>query len=212
MEFVILHPTDYMTFFTDNSSMDITSNESKEINKTLNYLNRAFPDKIAQLSNDSWIINLFILSSRLMKKYAMKNRENDLHDFFTTFWVEAEGLKKMEKKPSRFNIGQDFVLAMSSGTTGKDRIQVRLKTMEENFIKNYPDLELLDPTREFDRYEKAVIYQRDNGICQWPSCQKKVTWVDFEADHVRAWVKGGETKIENGQVLCKPHNRKKSDS
>lgn len=137
----------------------------------------------------------------------MKGMEKDLERFYKDFWLEAEGLKKREIKPTKFDIGQDFVLAMSAGTTGSDRIQVRLETMEKNFIKNHPKLRLLDPNREFDRYEKAVIYKRDKGTCQWPGCGKHVELSEYEADHVRAWIKGGETTIENGQVLCKPYNR-----
>ena len=84
--------------------------------------------------------------------------------------------------------------------------------MEENFIKKFPDLELLDPNREFNRFEKVVIHRRDKGICQWSGCGKKVSWSDYEADHVHPWSKGGKTKVENGQVLCSRHNKKKSNS
>lgn len=101
---------------------------------------------------------------------------------------------------------------MSSGTTGEDRVKTRLRVMEENFIKKYPDLELLDPNREFNRFEKVVIYRRDKGICQWSGCGKKVTWSEYEADHVYPWSKGGKTTVENGQVLCSTHNKKKSSS
>jgi 5-methylcytosine-specific restriction endonuclease McrA len=71
----------------------------------------------------------------------------------------------------------------------------------------HPDLVLLDPKREFDYFEKVVIYRRDKGICQL--CGKNVEWKDYEADHVYPHAKGGPTRIENGQVLCGSCNASK---
>jgi 5-methylcytosine-specific restriction endonuclease McrA len=34
---------------------------------------------------------------------------------------------------------------------------------------------------------------------------------EMDADHVSAWSKGGETSIENCQMLCKTHNRAKGN-
>ena len=36
-----------------------------------------------------------------------------------------------------------------------------------------------------------------------------VSWSDYEADHILAWVKGGATAEWNGQVLCRLHNARK---
>jgi predicted restriction endonuclease len=38
-----------------------------------------------------------------------------------------------------------------------------------------------------------------------------VPWHEFEADHLKPWSKEGKTTIENGQVLCRFHNRTKSN-
>jgi len=34
---------------------------------------------------------------------------------------------------------------------------------------------------------------------------------DMEADNIRAWSKGGPTNLDNGQMLCKRHNRLKGN-
>jgi len=34
---------------------------------------------------------------------------------------------------------------------------------------------------------------------------------EMDADHVAAWSKGGETSLENCQILCKTHNRAKGN-
>ena len=205
-------PSSLYEFFRKNSEMDSSGREAREVTRVLNYLDKTFPHKTGELNNDSWITNLYLVTSDLLKKYVMNGREKDLRDFYVHFWIEAEGLKEEKAKPPKFRIDQKFVLAMSSGTTGEDRIATRIRTMEENFIASHPNLELLDPKREFDRYEKAVIYLRDKGRCQWPGCHKPVPWTEYEADHIHAWSKGGKTTVKNGQVLCRAHNRKKSDS
>ena len=45
------------------------------------------------------------------------------------------------------------------------------------------------------------------GICQ--ECGKKVSWEEYQADHIRAYIKAGKTTIENGQVLCSTCNARK---
>ncbi len=34
---------------------------------------------------------------------------------------------------------------------------------------------------------------------------------EMEADHITPWIDGGKTIAENCQMLCKEHNRRKSD-
>lgn len=53
---------------------------------------------------------------------------------------------------------------------------------------------------------KQELYNRDNGICQ--ECGNE--W-DIEIDHVKPVSKGGDSSIDNLQLLCKPCNRKKRD-
>ncbi|MBQ2812594.1 MAG: HNH endonuclease, partial [Clostridia bacterium] len=34
---------------------------------------------------------------------------------------------------------------------------------------------------------------------------------NMQADHIIPWSKGGHTTLDNGQMLCRMHNLKKSD-
>lgn len=52
--------------------------------------------------------------------------------------------------------------------------------------------------------EKIVV------SCQ--KCGKKCEWNDYEADHILPWNRGGQTVVENGQVLCTSCNSRKGDS
>jgi len=42
--------------------------------------------------------------------------------------------------------------------------------------------------------------------------QARVPWKDYQADHIMPWVKGGQTALDNAQVLCSLHNAQKSDN
>ena len=68
--------------------------------------------------------------------------------------------------------------------------------------------------RAFTENEKRQVYERQQGIC--PHCvaeHREKTHFDIEemeADHITPWCEGGKTNIENCQMLCKEHNRRKS--
>lgn len=63
--------------------------------------------------------------------------------------------------------------------------------------------------RTFDDKEKHEMYAGQEGICL--ACKEHFDYDKMEADHIVPWSQGGKTTIENGQMLCKPCNRTKSD-
>lgn len=67
--------------------------------------------------------------------------------------------------------------------------------------------------RAFSPSQKRAAYERQQGIC--PFCKaegidKKWELSEMDADHIIPWSQGGHTVTENCQMLCKPHNRRKS--
>lgn len=68
--------------------------------------------------------------------------------------------------------------------------------------------------RAFTESQKRTVYERQNGNC--PHCvaehRKKIHYdiSEMEADHITPWCEGGKTEIDNCQLLCKEHNRRKS--
>ena len=69
--------------------------------------------------------------------------------------------------------------------------------------------------RTFTDNQKRMVYEKQGGFC--PECIKQgcksvhYTIEEMEADHIKPWSKGGKTTIDNCQLLCKKHNREKSD-
>lgn len=68
--------------------------------------------------------------------------------------------------------------------------------------------------RAFTDNEKRKVYERQNGIC--PHCvnehreKTRYELEEMEADHITPWCEGGKTHVDNCQMLCKEHNRRKS--
>ena len=79
--------------------------------------------------------------------------------------------------------------------------------------------------RVFDKTQKTILYNRqttdarEKGFSNCPDCvlegktNKDKIWdyKEMEADHIKAWSKGGPTDLENGQMLCIRHNKLKGN-
>jgi hypothetical protein len=55
---------------------------------------------------------------------------------------------------------------------------------------------------------KVQVLMRDGNKCAL--CGITVTGENIHFDHIKPWKKGGETVLENLQVLCEPHNLAKA--
>jgi len=199
-----ISPSNLYALFRDNKKMNNNSSVAVRTRKVLNYLNKVFSNKTPELSKNAWLVNVYLLVSECLQKYVMRGMEQRVHDFYISFWKDIETAGRSGKGASELIL---FYNANRSGTTSKKNIQNRFALMKMSFISHVKGLELLDPNRFFDSYEKTMIYRRDKGFCQ--DCGINVSWEEYEADHVRAYVLGGKTTIENGQVLCSSCNKKK---
>jgi len=70
--------------------------------------------------------------------------------------------------------------------------------------------------RAFTETQKRQVYEKQQGVC--PHCvaehrEKTHYEIDeMEADHITPWCEGGKTVVENCQMLCREHNRRKSSN
>ena len=95
-------------------------------------------------------------------------------------------------------------LMMDDDVTNKKGIYFYVLTRNEKYLN----------IRAFTESQKRAVYERQNGNC--PHCvaehREKVHYElsEMEADHITPWCEGGKTEIDNCQLLCKEHNRRKS--
>ena len=98
------------------------------------------------------------------------------------------------------------------------------KGVYEYVLGGCVDTRLLN-VRVFDEPTKKTVYARQTAeaeaesISNCPLCaighdaNRARIWklAEMDADHVAAWSKGGDTSIENCQMLCKTHNHAKGN-
>ena len=54
--------------------------------------------------------------------------------------------------------------------------------------------------------------KKDEFYTQYADIDREMqAYLNYDADHVAAWSKGGETNAANCQMLCKTHNRAKGN-
>lgn len=85
--------------------------------------------------------------------------------------------------------------------TKKSGIYNYVLTGEEKFLS----------VRTFTENQKRQVYENQKGICPHCGDSKGYKIEEMEADHIIPWSKGGKTDLENCQMLCKKHNREKSN-
>ncbi len=188
-------------FFEQNRNLNAKTTSYQNVVRTLNYITRAFNEKMRELRKPSWIITLYLLTSYLLKNYVMKDKEDELKNFFIEFYQDV--LRSLESKDSELI---NFNLAISRGTTSKENIGFRHHIILQRFLIYAKDLTPLDPKREYTEDERIAIYRMYNGICQ--SCGKPISPENFHVHHKIPWSRGGKTTLENALLLCEECHRK----
>ncbi len=69
---------------------------------------------------------------------------------------------------------------------------------------------LKDQRRTFSMVDRLRMLNSQNGKCA--RCGKKVDAFNADADHVKSHASGGDTEIQNGQMICRACHGKKTSS
>lgn len=81
------------------------------------------------------------------------------------------------------------------------------------------DIRVFDDATKKAKYAEQTAAAEEKGVSNCPLCavghdaNREKIWAakDMDADHVKAWSKGGSTTSDNCQMLCKTHNRSKGN-
>jgi hypothetical protein len=171
---------------------------AERMTQVLDIMNKLFPSK-SKLLNRAETVNVYLLVSFLLSQAKLTKT------FYADFLVWYQ---QSEAKRLRDN---EYKLYMTSALNSRRSIEERFKIILMDFFISFPATATIqfDPKRIFDNDQKIQLYARDRGRCQ--SCNKTVAEFGWHADHVVAWIRGGKTIMENGQVLCVKCNLKKKD-
>jgi len=199
---------DLNKMYADNVNFNDNSDVAKKVKSTLNYMNTMFDSKTHELQRYN-TVSLFILIQEMRMNYDLSEREADIANWFIDFETRRN-LDKLKDPEDQNPMLVTYHEKISHSTDGADSLTYRHNILKEDLLANVEHLAMKDPQRNFDEMQKQVIYRRDKGICK--ICGKHCEWNAWEADHIVPWSKGGQTEIENGQVLCPECNKKKSNN
>jgi hypothetical protein len=171
-----------------------------------------------------------------MSKHRKDDNINELETYFNSVidWVSSVFID-VESEMCGLEWGRLYELYHNKPYSPKD-VSEKVKSLyADPYVKSRrgifefilggsTDFKLLD-VRVFDEATKKVVYTKQTTeatrkeISNCPLCahgqnaNKTKLWklAEMDADHVSAWSKGGTTKIENCEMLCKTHNRAKGN-
>jgi hypothetical protein len=168
-------------------------------------------DQIPELSTEYFIISIYLLLRHLIRYYVFDTAEQQLFREFTYTYFQRWRRRKQTDT--------DVLLFSNSRQQSAGETQTRDFLIRQEFFefvrKKGHDMLTKDKRRAFSEIERIAIYRRDEGLCQQclaegkSELEARISWSEYQADHVIPHAKGGATDITNAQVLCRYHNQQK---
>ena len=161
-------------------------------------------------------ISFCLLVRHISRHYAWEGAKKHLREFLLEFHGRWKSPSPQDPNIRDIHAFRDDRQQAASDLRNRDLI---LRQLFFDFLpKGNGDgdgLCPLDSNRLFSEADRIKIYRDGNGLCA--KCQEegkpekecRVPWNEYEADHIIPWIKGGQTTPDNGQVLCRTHNRAK---
>ena len=161
------------------------------------------------------LLSLYTVASEALMKYALGNRAQEFGRWFVEF-EERRRLDEQKPEDERDERMISYQIAVLQQTASLASQQERRRILAEDMVANLSNLILLDDQRQFTFEQRAAIFRKASGKCVNPdnnsACEVVCRWDNFHADHIVPYSLGGNTTVENGQLLCPNCNRKKSAS
>lgn len=197
--------------YEDNSSVwrEFSKGGKKVIEDTLKIVQK---NLTPSFKHSSTLLNLFMVMTQLHReKRTILDR-----DALFKWFMETENKRLGDNELIASN--QHGIMRNYSGCCDSTTD----KYVQARFAKIIADLQtipgtivtVLDPERLFSDVQRYQMWVRQNGVC--PQTGKTIPQDEINdhtkwaADHIYPYSKGGQTTLENGQLVCKEWNQMKS--
>ena len=170
---------------------------------------------IKELSVEYFIISIYLLIRHLHKYYVVDDvARNTVREFIYDF---HERWKTFDESTDT-----DLLTFSNRRQQGENDLETRDAILRHLFFRYLKEKNIemkeKDERRAFSELERIAIYRKGKGLCQQclrkgkPENEAKVSWSNYQADHVIPHAKGGKTVLDNAELLCKFHNQSKGAS
>lgn len=166
---------------------------------------------LKELKTEYFIISIYLLLRHLLKFYVWDKTERELFRKFTLDFHQRWDAAK--------NDDADIQLFSNKRQQSAAEIEVRHQIIRQIFFEfasaQGQTLTTKDSKRAFSESERIAIYRKGNGRCAQcvvegkPDKECIVPWSEYDADHVIPHALGGQSVLDNAQLLCRYHNQQK---
>jgi 5-methylcytosine-specific restriction endonuclease McrA len=183
-----------------------------EFTHTMNVIKKMFPTlKQTRLSNSAEFYSLFMFLWQMDREgMVLTDRRRNRMAFelirrLSTGVDELRDQYRQAKAAKPRPPYSDYLLTVQ-GDTDSAATRERRQIILNGLLK--PIFERKDAKRIFSSEQRRILWNTDTKR-KCSSCHRNLTWDDFTVDHVFAHVRGGKTRLENAQLMCRSCNSRK---
>jgi hypothetical protein len=201
----------------DSINAHTLSRVSRELVATVNTLKRLFPEiATTRFHNtvDYYSLVMLVWEMRNLGFVLTNNKRNQiatrllrrLSNGVDELRVQLKRAKPAANTPQIYS---DYLLTVQ-GDTDSAATRERRREILKGLLFSLFDYK--DDQRTFTPEQRRILWNSDEKrLCANRRCPngRILTWDDFTVDHVKAWIKGGATKVENAQLMCRSCNSAK---
>lgn len=197
--------------YEDDSTVGMqTKRAGKIITDFANFVKRNADN---ELKDSSTLFNLFMVYNHILDNNYVIQNESEFYKWF----IAKENKRIGDMKPIMTTKGgESRTYASCNNTMSSPELTARYEYIVKDLNEVIGEVVFLkDENRLFNKSERYQLWEKQNGVC--PETGKTIPESEINddskwaADHIIPFSKGGKTIIENGQLIDKTANLKKSN-
>ncbi len=184
----------------------------REFTATLGLIKKMFPDlKQTRFRNTAEFYSLFMLvwemnHAKMVLKDKRRNRM--AFELLRGLSTGVDDLREQWRKAKPVKPRapySDYLLTVQGDTDSAATRQRRAKVLHGLLA---PLFKFKDLKRGFSPEQRRIVWNTD-ATQKCARCRRKLTWDDFTVDHIKAYVRGGKTQLDNARLMCRSCNSRK---
>ena len=184
----------------------------REFKSTIGLLHRMFPElRATRFRNTAEFYSLFMLIWEMSQKRLVITDRKCNRLAFELLKKLSTGVDELREQYRHARVAKprppfsDYLLTVQGDTDSAATRQRRANVIRGLIWSLY---EQKDTKRTFSQEQRRIIWNSDISQ-KCAGCSRKLSWDDFTVDHMVAHIKGGKTRLDNAQLMCRACNSRK---